>query len=355
MKNSGILQSKFIKRAVKEAVLKLNPFTIWRNPVMLAVELCAIVTIFETVRSALKNEPFSFALHIAIWLIFTVLFANFAEALAEIQGKARADDLRGSRESLRAQIIDENGDVRIVSALELKKGDMVLVVNDAGKQNSARLPQAENDDSYSMIPGDGEIVEGTALVDESAITGESAPVIRESGGDRTGVTAGTKVLSGRIKIRITADPGNSFIDSVIDMVENAKRNKTPNEIALEILLIALTILFIIVVMTLPMISKYMGVTISLTVLISLLVCLMPTTIGGLLPAIGISGMDRLMRNNVIALSGRAVEAAGDVHFVLLDKTGTITLGNRMADEFTPSNGINRNELIEAAVLSSLSV
>ena len=271
----------------------------------------------------------------SIWLWATVLFANFAEALAEIQGKARAESLRSTRNLLSATRRLDDGSTEKVSAGILKKDDVILV--------------AEGE----TIPGDGDIIEGTALVDESAITGESAPVIRESGGDRCGVTGGTKLLSGKITVKITVNPGETFLDNMIKMVESAKRQKTPNEIALEILLISLTVLFIVVVFTLPAFAKYMGVATSMPILISLLVCLMPTTIGGLLPAIGIAGMDRLLAHNVVAMSGRAVEASGDVTVVLLDKTGTITLGNRMATEFIPAEGVAMRDLAEAALFSSL--
>ncbi len=331
-----IWQPKLLKESAKESLIKLNPTTLWRNQVMFIVEIGAVITVISGIWNAVSGSSYAFHLHISLWLWFTVLFANFAEAFAEIQGKARADNLRKTRSNLNALKLSEDGTTLIVSALDLKKGDMVIV-----KDNE-------------MIPGDGDIISGTSLVDESAITGESAPVIRESGGDRCGVTGGTKVLSGTIKIRITAEPGSTFIDNIISMVESAKRSKTQNEIALEILLITLTALFVVVIATLPFFSRYMNVEISLTVLIAFLVCLMPTTIGGLLPAIGIAGMDRLLQHNVIALSGRAVEAAGDVNYVLLDKTGTITLGNRMANEFIPVRKTDVKALIDAAVLSSLS-
>ncbi|MGL4369232.1 MAG: HAD-IC family P-type ATPase, partial [Spirochaetota bacterium] len=265
----------------------------------------------------------------------TVLCAMFAESLAELQGKARAQSLRGSRDSLTAHKVLDSGKTESVSAADLRKGDIVEVREE------------------ETIPGDGDIITGSALVDESAITGESAPVIREAGGDRSGVTGGTRVLSGSVRIRICANPGETFLDSMISMVESAKRQKTPNEIALEILLIALTVLFAVIVITLPAFARFMGVDVSVTVLIALLVCLMPTTIGGLLPAIGIAGIDRLLQKNVIALSGRAVEASGDVDIVLLDKTGTITLGNRMATEFIPAEGISEKEMIETALYASI--
>lgn len=329
-------QPKLLKASLLESFIKLNPLTLWRNPVMFIVETGAAVTFLSGIRNAVSGGVFGFHIEISLWLWFTVLFANFAEAFAEIQGKARADNLRKTRTNLNASKLLADGTTITVSALDLKKGDRVVVRDN------------------EMIPGDGDIIKGASLVDESAITGESAPVIRESGGDRCGVTGGTKVLSGVIHIQITAEPGNTFIDNIISMVESAKRSKTQNEIALEILLITLSALFAVVMATLPFYSRYMEVELSLTVLIAFLVCLMPTTIGGLLPAIGIAGMDRLLAQNVVALSGRAVEAAGDVNYVLLDKTGTITLGNRMAHEFIPAAGVDVKTLVEAAVLSSLS-
>ncbi len=331
---TSIFDLKTMLEAFKGSFIRLNPLILLRNPVILVVELGAIITTAITAISIFGGTNFTFNLQISIWLWFTVLFANFAESLAEIRGKARAESLKQTRTDAYANKISGNK-TETVSALSLKKGDIVLV-----KEGE-------------IIPSDGDIIEGTALVDESAITGESAPVIRESGGDISGVTGGTRMLSGEIKVRITVDPGETFLDSMINMVESAKREKTPNEKALEILLVALTGLFIVVVITLTAFSNYMGVTISIPILIALLVCLMPTTIGGLLPAIGIAGMDRLLQHNVIALSGRAVEASGDVSAVLLDKTGTITLGSRKATEFIHANGIEEKELIEAALLSSL--
>lgn len=331
---TSIFDPKTMLEAFKGSFIRLNPLILLRNPVILVVELGAIITTAITGISIFGGTNFTFNLQISIWLWFTVLFANFAESLAEIRGKARAESLKQTRTDAYANKISGNK-TETVSALSLKKGDIVLV-----KEGE-------------IIPSDGDIIEGTALVDESAITGESAPVIRESGGDISGVTGGTRMLSGEIKVRITVDPGETFLDSMINMVESAKREKTPNEKALEILLVALTGLFIVVVITLTAFSNYMGVTINIPILIALLVCLMPTTIGGLLPAIGIAGMDRLLQHNVIALSGRAVEASGDVSAVLLDKTGTITLGSRKATEFIHANGIEEKELIEAALLSSL--
>ena len=333
-KSSTIFEPKTVLEAFKGSFTRLNPITLLRNPVILVVEIGAVITTVITVISIFGGGNFSFNLQISIWLWFTVLFANFAESLAEIRGKARAESLRQTRTEAYANKFT-NGTTERVSALSLRKNDIVLV-----KEGE-------------IIPSDGDILEGTGLVDESAITGESAPVIRESGGDKSGVTGGTKLLSGEIKVKITVDPGETFLDSMINMVESAKREKTPNEKALEILLIALTGLFITVVITLTAFSNYMGVSISIPILIALLVCLMPTTIGGLLPAIGIAGMDRLLQHNVIALSGRAVEASGDVSAVLLDKTGTITLGSRRATEFIPVSGIQKKDLIEASLLSSL--
>lgn len=335
MKDSSIFKPEFMKEAIKGSFLKLSPASMLRSPVMFVVEIGSVITTLITIYNIIKGQPYSFDLQISLWLWFTVLFANFAEALAEGKGKAQAESLKKSRSETFANKILDNGEIQVIPALSLKKGDIVSV--------------ADNE----IIPCDGEMVEGVALVDESAITGESAPVVREAGGDKSGVTGGTKVLSGGVKIRITANPGETFLDQMIKMVEGAKRQKTPNEKALEILLIGLTVLFLVVVTTLKFFAGYMSVTIAIPVLIALLVCLMPTTIGGLLPAIGIAGMDRLLSHNVIALSGRAVEAAGDVNVVLLDKTGTITLGNRLATEFIPANGVKEEELARAAMLSSL--
>ncbi|HPS58317.1 MAG TPA: potassium-transporting ATPase subunit KdpB [Spirochaetota bacterium] len=330
----NVFRLKFIIPALKDAVIKLNPVTLRKNPVMLVVEIGSVITTYSFIYSMITGGSFALAFNISIWLWFTVLFSNFAEALAENKGKARAESLRSTKNQLVATKIREDHEEK-VSAVKLEKNDVVRVL------------QGET------IPGDGDIIEGSALVDESAITGESAPVIRESGGDRCGVTGGTKVLSGTIMIRIAVNQGESFLDSMIKMVESARRQKSPNESAMDILLVSLTILFITVVATLPAFSGYMGIKISVPVLVALLVCLMPTTIGGLLPAIGIAGMDRVLQHNVIAMSGRAIEAAGDVNVVLLDKTGTITLGNRMASEFIPGDGVDMNELINAAMFASL--
>lgn len=321
--------------AVRDAFRKLDPRTQLRNPVMLIVYIGAMITTWFSVRDFVQGgHPVFFTLQITLWLWFTVLFANFAEAVAEGRGKAQANALRGTRSQAKAKKVDGGGTV-LVDAVELRKGDVVLV--EAG----------------DFIPGDGEIIAGMASVDESAVTGESAPVIRESGGDKSSVTGGTRVLSDWIKIRITTNPGETFLDRMILLVEGAKRQKTPNEIALTILLIGLTIIFLFAVATLAPFGIYSGIHIPVTVLIALLVCLIPTTIGGLLSAIGIAGMDRLLKRNVLAMSGRAVEAAGDVDALLLDKTGTITLGNRMATEFITAHGICPEQLADAAQLASL--
>ena len=334
-KSASIFEPKSVLEALKGSIKRLNPIVLLRNPVILIVEIGAIITTLIGLLNLIYGGNFIFNIEISLWLWFTVIFSNFAESLAEARGKARAQSLKNTRtEAFANKIINEEKTEK-VPALSLRKKDIVIVKDG------------------EIIPSDGDIISGTGLVDESAITGESAPVIRESGGDISGVTGGTKLLSGEIKVRITVDPGETFLDSMINMVESAKREKTPNEKALEILLIGLTALFIVVVITLTAFSNYMGVTISITILIALLVCLMPTTIGALLPAIGIAGMDRLLQHNVIALSGRAVEASGDVSAVLLDKTGTITLGSRKATEFIPLKGIQKKDLVEASLLSSL--
>lgn len=332
---SNLWQWNMIWHAVLGSISKLDPRRLWRNPVMLAVEMGAVLTTLITLENAALGKSFAFDGQISLWLWFTILFANFAESLAEGRGRAQAETLRQARSEATAKSLLPDGAIEQISALDLRKGDCVLV------------------EEGEIIPSDGEIVEGLVLVDESAITGESAPVVREAEGNLRGVTGGTRVLSGKAKIRITADPGETFLDQMIGMVESAKRQKTPNEQALEILLIGLTVLFVVVVVSLKAFAGYMAMTISATVLVALLVCLMPTTIGGLLPAIGIAGMDRLLQHNVIALSGRAVEASGDVDVVLMDKTGTITLGNRMATEFIPAEGVKGEDLAEAAMLSSL--
>ncbi len=339
MPTSSAFDPKLLRPAVIAAFRKLDPREQWRNPVMFVVFLGSIVT---TVITAI--EPTSFNLQVTLWLWFTVLFANFAEAVAEGRGKAQADTLRKARTvtAARRLVPGGGGGEEKASAAELRKGDHVVC--EAG----------------DVIPADGDVVEGIASVDESAITGESAPVIRESGGDRSAVTGGTRVLSDRIVIRITSEPGQTFLDRMIAMVEGASRQRTPNEIALGILLVALTLIFLLVVATLPFFGAYSskasggaGINTSIPVLVALLVCLIPTTIGGLLSAIGISGIDRLVRRNVLATSGRAVEAAGDIDVLLLDKTGTITLGNRQAAAFLPAPGVAERDLAEAAQLSSL--
>jgi K+-transporting ATPase ATPase B chain len=327
-----------VKRAIVDSFVKLNPRAMMKNPVMFVVEVGSVLTTLQLVYGLFRpvagvTNP-KFELQITLWLWFTVLFANFAEAMAEGRGKAQADNLRKSRTETTAKRL-VNGKFEIVNAIALRKDDVVLVV--AGE----------------FIPGDGEIIEGVASVDESAITGESAPVIRESGGDRSAVTGGTRVLSDQIKIRITSNPGETFLDRMIALVEGAERQKTPNEIALNILLAGLTIIFLLAVVTLQPFAIYSGARQTIFVLVSLLVCLIPTTIGGLLSAIGIAGMDRLIQHNVLAMSGRAVEAAGDVNTLLLDKTGTITLGNRQATEFIPLSGVKEQVLADAAQLSSL--
>jgi K+-transporting ATPase ATPase B chain len=346
MKNArtfNLFNKKILLDAIGDSFKKLSPVKIIRNPIVFIVAMGALMTSLETLFELTQRNFSSFNAQIAIWLWFTVLFANFSEAIAEGRGKAQAENLRKSRVKTTARKITGNKE-EVILATELKKGD--LVVCGAG----------------DIIPSDGEVIEGVASVDESAITGESAPVIRESGGDRSAVTGGTKVISDRIVVRITADAGNTFVDRMISLVEGAKRQKTPNEIALSILLAGLSIIFLLVIVTLPAFFGYsLGESglgqddnLSLSVLIALLVCLIPTTIGGLLSAIGISGMDRLIQRNVIATSGKAVEAAGDVDVLLLDKTGTITLGNRMATDFIPADGIEKRSLADAAQLSSLS-
>ncbi|MCC7307487.1 MAG: potassium-transporting ATPase subunit KdpB [Acidobacteria bacterium] len=337
----SIWDGKIITRALVSAVGKLNPRVMLKNPVMFVVEIGAMILTVKLIANLISSAADAnvlFELQITLWLWFTVLFANFAEAMAEGRGKAQADTLRRSRTETHAKLLEdpEGRSVKgIVPASELRKGNIVLV--EAG----------------DFIPGDGEVIEGVASVDESAITGESAPVIRESGGDRSAVTGGTRVLSDWIKVRITSDPGETFIDRMIALVEGASRQKTPNEIALNILLAGLTIIFLLAVVTLQPFAIYSGARQTIFVLISLLVCLIPTTIGGLLSAIGIAGMDRLVQHNVLAMSGRAVEAAGDVNTLLLDKTGTITLGNRQATEFIPLTGVDEKRLADAAQLSSL--
>jgi len=323
--------------ALRDSILKLNPRTLMKNPVMFVVEVGAAITTWDLVRDSLQHlSGFGFELQITLWLWFTVLFANFAEAMAEGRGKAQADTLRKARAETVARRMRQDGSIEEIAGSKLRVGDRVRVI--AGE----------------FIPGDGEVVQGVASVDESAITGESAPVIRECGGDRSAVTGGTRVLSDEIIVEITSNPGETFLDRMIKLVEGAERQKTPNEIALNILLSGLTIIFLLAVVTLQPMAIYSGAPQSVFVLISLLVCLIPTTIGGLLSAIGIAGMDRVVQRNVLAMSGRAVEAAGDVDTLLLDKTGTITLGNRRATEFVPAPGVKESDLADAAQLSSLS-
>ena len=328
----NIFAQEFLRPAVQAAFTKLDPRSTIRNPVMFVVELGAFLTLYIAAANIVTGKPFGYELAIALLLLLTNVFANFAEGLAEARGKAQAASLRAARVGTLARKVGGTQ----VSSDRLVKGDRVIV------------------ETGEFIPGDGEIVEGIATVDESAITGESAPVIREAGTDHSGVTGGTKVLSDRIVVEITSQPGESFLDRMIALVEGASRQKTPNEIALSILLTALTLVFVFVVATLPALSRFVGATVSVTTLVALLVCLIPTTIGGLLPAIGIAGMDRALQANVIAKSGKAVEVAGDVDILLLDKTGTITIGNRQATRFAPLSGVNERELISAAALSSLS-
>jgi K+-transporting ATPase ATPase B chain len=334
-KSKSLADTRILKTAMVESFRKLNPRTMVKNPVMFVVEVGAVLTSIQLVRVALQHAGgLSFGLQITLWLWFTVLFANFAEAMAEGRGKAQAETLRKARAETEARRLRPDGSTEVVPSSKLRAGDQVLVA--AGE----------------FIPGDGEVVEGVASVDESAITGESAPVIRESGGDRSAVTGGTRVLSDEIRVRITSNPGETFLDRMISLVEGASRQKTPNEIALNILLAGLTIIFLLAVVTLQPFAIYSGAPQTIFVLVSLLVCLIPTTIGGLLSAIGIAGMDRLIQRNVIAMSGRAVEASGDVDVLLLDKTGTITLGNREATSFYACPSVTEVELASAAQLAS---
>ncbi len=326
----GLFDGPILRQALVDSFKKLNPAEQIRNPVMFVVLVGTVITFIEAIA-----HPSTFTWSITVWLFLTVIFANFAEAMAEGRGKAQADTLRRMRSETEARRLRPDGTEELVPAASLGKGDMVVC--EAG----------------DLIPSDGEITEGIASVDESAITGESAPVIRESGGDRSAVTGGTKVLSDRIVVRITAERGQTFLDRMITLVEGANRQKTPNEIALTILLAVLTIVFIPVVVSLQAFGHYSGASVSVVILISLLVCLIPTTIGALLSAIGIAGMDRLVQRNVLAMSGRAVEAAGDVQTLLLDKTGTITLGNRMASDFYPVEGHHEQDVADVAQLASL--
>ena len=337
--NKKLLTPEILKQALIGSVKKLDPRYMIKNPVMFVVETGFLITLLLTIVPGLFGEGDTglrtYNLIVSIVLLVTVLFANFAESVAEGRGKAQAASLKKTQKDTEAHLLDQDGNETIVSSSELKKGDVVMVV--AGE----------------VIPGDGEVIEGIASVDESAITGESAPVVRESGGDFCSVTGGTTVVSDWLKIRITSDPGNSFLDRMIALVEGASRKKTPNEIALSTLLVSLTIIFLIVIVTLYPIGMYCGVQLPLSTLIALMVCLIPTTIGGLLSAIGIAGMDRVTRFNVIAMSGKAVEACGDVDTMILDKTGTITFGNRLAADFFPVEGASRSDLIRCAALTSL--
>ncbi len=335
-KVNPLAEKKMVMRAVGDSFRKLHPRTMVKNPVMFVVEVGAVITTIQLLWNALHHASLiGFGLQITLWLWFTVLFANFAEAMAEGRGKAQADTLRKARAETQAHRLTQEGCIETVPGSKLRSGDVVMV--SAGE----------------FVPGDGEVIEGIASVDESAITGESAPVIRECGGDRSAVTGGTRVLSDEIKVQITANPGETFLDRMISLVEGASRQKTPNEIALNILLAGLTIIFLLAVATLQPFAIYSQAPQNIFVLVSLLVCLIPTTIGGLLSAIGIAGMDRLIQRNVIAMSGRAVEASGDVDILLLDKTGTITLGNRAATQFLAAPGVAETDLANAAQLSSL--
>jgi len=327
----SLFDRAILRQAVVDSFKKLDPRAQLKNPVMFVTLIGALLT-FEQLFTS--HDPFSYVLQVALWLLFTVLFANFAEAVAEGRGKAQADSLKRARTQTFARRLRDGREEKS-AATDLRKGDLVVC------------------ETGDIIPADGDVIEGIASVDESAITGESAPVVRESGGDRCAVTGGTRVLSDRVVIRITSEPGNTFIDRMIAMVEGASRQKTPNEIALTILLSALTIIFLLVIVALKPFGIYANVAFSITTLIALLVCLIPTTIGGLLSAIGIAGMDRLLQRNVLATSGRAVEAAGDIDVLLLDKTGTITLGNRQASDFVPAPGISLERLADAAQLASL--
>ncbi len=337
-----LFDPEILRRAMVESLRKLNPLTLAKNPVIFVVEIGAAITTVLVFRDAFTHAASTgFTFQIALWLWFTVVFANFAEGMAEARGKAQADSLRKTKTDAPAKRVGANGRMESVSSSQLRAGDVVIC--EAG----------------DLIPGDGEVIEGIATIDESVITGESAPVIRESGGDRSAVTGGTRVLSDQVTVKITSNPGETFLDRMIALVEGAQRQKTPNEIALNILIAGLTLIFLLAVVTLQPFATYsvasagIGAVPSVAVLVSLLVCLIPTTIGGLLSAIGIAGMDRVMQHNVLAMSGRAVEASGDVNTLLLDKTGTITMGNRQAVEFLPADGVSERDLADAAQLASL--
>ncbi|RZJ65858.1 MAG: K(+)-transporting ATPase subunit B [Flavobacterium sp.] len=337
-KSASLFEPKQVKEALVQSFVKLNPRQMYKNPVMFTVEIGTVIMLIVCVSILLgAQDQGSLGYNILIFLILfaTLLFANFAEAIAEARGKAQADSLRKTREETPARQVLQNGEIKSVSSSALKKGDVFVC------------------ESGDLIATDGEIIEGLATIDESAITGESAPVIREAGGDKSSVTGGTKVLSDKIKVMVTSEPGESFLDKMIALVEGASRQKTPNEIALTILLAAFTIIFVIVCITLKPFADYARTPITIAAFISLFVCLIPTTIGGLLSAIGIAGMDRALRANVITKSGKAVETAGDIDVLLLDKTGTITIGNRKATNFYPTNGVSFHDFVEAAVLSSL--
>ncbi|GKU76445.1 potassium-transporting ATPase subunit KdpB [Paenibacillus sp. L3-i20] len=335
-KHQSTITGAIASKAIKDAFLKLDPRVMIKNPIMFVVEIGFLITVLLIFVPDIFGESLVkpwFNVAVALILLLTILFANFAEALAEGRGKAQADSLKSAKKEMSARKVVNNR-VETVPSHTLRKGDVVFV------------QQGE------LIPGDGEVIEGLASVDESAITGESAPVIKEAGGDFNSVTGGTRVVSDQIKVRITSDPGDSFLDRMISLVEGAKRGKTPNEIALTTVLISLTLIFLIVVVTLPFFGKYLNISLEVPVLIALLVCLIPTTIGGLLSAIGIAGMDRVTQFNVLAMSGKAVEAAGDINTIILDKTGTITFGNRMASEFIPVEGVEKKELARWAGISS---
>jgi len=346
IQSKGIFDPRLLKAALTDSLKKLDPRALWKNPVMLAVEIGSVITTVNFVVNLAtgKGEPAWFTGTVSAWLWLTVLFATFAESLAEGRGKARAESMRKTRKEIMAKRLkkpDPGSAYDLVPSTQLRKGDIILV------------------EANDLIAGDGEVIAGAALVNEAAVTGESAPVVRESGGDRSAVTGGTQVIANNIVVRITANPGETFLDRMISLVEGAKRRKTPNEIALEVLLVALTVVFLLVVINLSPLSIYsvkamgQGQPITLVVMVALFVCLIPTTIAALLPAIGIAGMDRLFQKNVIALSGRAIEAAGDVNVLLLDKTGTITLGNRQAVAFIPVAGHSEKEVAEAALMASL--
>ncbi|MEI4831199.1 potassium-transporting ATPase subunit KdpB [Bacillus sp. FJAT-53711] len=336
VKQEKTMDRDIITHAIKEAFAKLNPQVMVKNPIMFVVEIGFFLTlILSFLPNVSKNIPGWFNITVSLILLFTVLFANFAEALAEGRGKAQADSLKQSKKDVFANVIKENGDVVQISATELRKGDVVIV-----KQGE-------------MIPSDGEVIRGLASVDESAITGESAPVMKEAGGDFCSVTGGTIVVSDEITIQITSNPGESFLDKMISLVEGASRQKTPNEIALNTVLTSLTLIFLIVVVTLPIFTNYLGFQIDMSILVALLVCLIPTTIGGLLSAIGIAGMDRVTKFNVLAMSGKAVEAAGDINTIILDKTGTITFGNRMAHTLLPVGNETIEQVAKWSALSSV--